>query len=105
MARPRKVKQVVVAPKGVIESEDLGDSIFEVAKQSPSFTSTSDEIKPHKYVSKAQDLASRIWEGQSPDVSVIDRVARIAAGLKAQNMSLDIELPHPDAGRYLEAHR
>lgn len=55
--------------------------------------------------SPAQALATRIWEGQSPDVSVIERVARIAAGLKAQNMSLDIELPHPDAGRYLEAHR
>lgn len=56
-------------------------------------------------VSPAQVLALRIWEGQSPDVPVIERVARIAAGLKAQGMSLDVELPHPDAARYMDAHR
>ena len=55
--------------------------------------------------SPAQALALRIWAGQSPDVSVIERVARIANGLKAQNMDLNITLPHPDAGRYLEAHK
>lgn len=77
MARPRKV----VAPAAQI-----------VAEESPS-------------QSPSQSLAIRIWEGQSPDVSVIERVTRIAAGLKAQGMDLDIELPHPDAGRYLDAHR
>ena len=53
----------------------------------------------------AQAHALRIWEGQSPDLAVIERVARIARGLREQNMTLDIELPHPDAGRYLEAHK
>ena len=61
-----------------------------------------DAIPP---VSGAQELALRIWEGQSPDVPVIERVSRIAAGLKAQKMSLDVELPHPDAARYMDAHR
>lgn len=55
--------------------------------------------------SPSQNLAMRIWDGQSPDVAVIERVARIANALKGHNMPLDIELPHPDAGRYLEAHR
>lgn len=55
--------------------------------------------------SPAQDLADRIWSGQSPDVSVIDRVARIANALKERGFDLDIELPHDDAGRYLEAHK
>lgn len=55
--------------------------------------------------SPAQAYALRIWNGQSPDVAVIDRVARVASGLKAQGMSLDIDLPHPDARRYLDAHK
>lgn len=52
----------------------------------------------------AQDLAERIWDGQSPDVPVIERVQRIATALKARGFDLDVVLPHPDAGRYLEAH-
>lgn len=55
--------------------------------------------------SKAQSLALRIWSGQSVDVPVIERVARIAAGLKEQGFSLDVDLPHPDAARYMEAHK
>ena len=55
--------------------------------------------------SPSQVLAMRIWEGQSPDVSVIDRVGRIANALKERGFDLDIELPHEDAGRYLEAHK
>ena len=55
--------------------------------------------------SPSQVLARRIWEGQSPDVSVIDRVGRIANALKERGFDLDIELPHEDAGRYLEAHK
>jgi hypothetical protein len=53
----------------------------------------------------AQSLALRIWAGQSPDVSVIERVARIAAALKDQGFGLDVTLPHPDAARYMEAHK
>lgn len=55
--------------------------------------------------SPAQAYALRVWNGQSPDVAVIDRVARIANALKQQGMGLDVELPHPDAGRYLDAHK
>ena len=55
--------------------------------------------------SPSQDLADRIWAGQSPDVAVIDRVGRIANALKERGFDLNITLPHVDAGRYLEAHR
>lgn len=53
----------------------------------------------------AQSLAIRIWDGQSPDVSVIERVARIAVALKDQGFGVDVTLPHPDAARYMEAHK
>lgn len=55
--------------------------------------------------SPSQVLAMRIWDGQSPDVSVIDRVGRIANALKERGFDLNIDLPHEDAGRYLEAHK
>lgn len=51
-----------------------------------------------------QVLALRIWAGQSPDLPVIERVARIANALKERGFDLNITLPHVDAGRYLEAH-
>lgn len=54
---------------------------------------------------KAQEYALRVWSGQSIDVAVIERVSRIANALKAQGLSLNIELPHEDAGRYLNAHK
>lgn len=53
----------------------------------------------------AQDLASRIWSGQSDDLPVNERVRRIANALKERGMTLDIELPHEDAKRYMNAHR
>lgn len=55
--------------------------------------------------SPSQVLALRIWEGQSPDISVIDRVGRIAKALKERGFDLNISIPHPDASRYLEAYR
>jgi hypothetical protein len=50
---------------------------------------------------KAQDMALRIWEGQSIDVPIQERVERIQRALVAQGLSPLVELPHPDAGRYL----
>ena len=50
---------------------------------------------------KAQDMALRIWEGQSPDVPVWERVRRIQEALVAQGLSPLVELSHPEAGRYL----
>lgn len=61
--------------------------------------------KPVVVNSEAQDLAMRIWDGQSPDVPVIERVSRIANALKARGFSLEIELPHSEAARYLDAHK
>lgn len=52
--------------------------------------------------SKAQSHALRIWSGQSPDVPIAERVLRIVNGLLEQKLSLDIELPHPDAAKHLE---
>ena len=54
---------------------------------------------------RAQAYALRIWEGQSVDVSIPDRVERVVNGLRGQNLSIDVELPHPDAARYLAKHQ
>lgn len=40
-------------------------------------------------VSHAQALASRIFAGQSPDLPMSDRLARVRAGLEAQGLSMD----------------
>ena len=53
---------------------------------------------------QAQELALRIWAGQSPDVAVIERVERIANALKDRGFPCAVTLPHPDAERYMKAH-
>jgi hypothetical protein len=49
--------------------------------------------------SASQVLANRIWDGQSPDLPVSERVNRIVNALKARGFDLDITLP--DAERYI----
>lgn len=49
--------------------------------------------------SASQDLANRIWHGQSPDLPVPERVSRIVDALKARGFGLDITLP--GAERYI----
>jgi hypothetical protein len=39
--------------------------------------------------SHAQELASRIWSGQSPDLPRVERLARVERGLAAQGLSMD----------------
>ena len=53
----------------------------------------------------AQAYALRIWEGQSVDVSIPDRVERVVNGLRGQKLSIDVNLPHPDAARFLAKHQ
>lgn len=53
--------------------------------------------------SAQQSLATRIWEGQSPDLPVSDRVQRIVNALKAQGLGIDVTLPDTTADRYLKA--
>lgn len=55
--------------------------------------------------SAAQAYALRIWDGQSVDVSIPDRVERVVNGLRGQNMSIAVTLPHPDAARFLAKHQ
>lgn len=44
--------------------------------------------------SPAQVYALRIWSGQSPDLPRAERIARVAAGLAGQGMSMDgVTLP------------
>ena len=43
--------------------------------------------------SAAQAYAERIWNGQSPDLSTDERIARCHAGLIDQGMNTDVELP------------
>lgn len=88
MKRGRPAKVVVDFEKNARELQMVARAVIDKETPSPS-----------------QVLAMRIWAGQSPDVAVIDRVGRIANALKERGFSLDIELPHVDAGRYLEAHK
>jgi hypothetical protein len=43
--------------------------------------------------SASQIYAERIWAGQSPDLPVSDRIARIHAALTAQGMDTNVTLP------------
>jgi len=53
----------------------------------------------------AQAYAIRIWEGQSVDVPIPERVERVVNGLRGQKLSIDVNLPHPDAARFLAKHQ
>ena len=53
----------------------------------------------------AQAYALRIWEGQSVDVPLPERVERVVNGLRGQKLSIDVNLPHPDAARFLAKHQ
>ncbi len=54
--------------------------------------------------SPAQELALRIWAGQSPDAPIPWRVERIVSALKERGLPLNITLPDDDAERHLEAY-
>lgn len=54
-------------------------------------------------ISASQDLANRIWDGQSPDLPIHERVGRIINALIARGFELTITLPHPDAERFINA--
>lgn len=55
--------------------------------------------------SAAQAYALRIWDGQSVDVSIPERVERVVNGLRGQKLSIDVILPHPDSARFLAKHQ
>ena len=40
-------------------------------------------------VSPAQILAARIFEGQSPDIPMAERIRRVTAGVEAQGYSME----------------
>jgi hypothetical protein len=45
-------------------------------------------------ISPAQTLAKRIWDGQSPDLSVPERLRRVAAGIERQGYTMsEVTLP------------
>lgn len=97
-----------------LEGEDRGNSVKRGPGRPPKVAAVLHKLEDGErtfsgavtpLVSPAQSLALRVWSGQSPDVSTIERVARVAKALKDQGMSLDITLPHHDAERFLEAHR
>lgn len=53
-------------------------------------------------LSEVNVLALRIWEGQSPDLPLIERVGRIKNALLAKGFDLDgLSLPDPDFRKYL----
>ena len=53
----------------------------------------------------AQAYGLRIWHGQSVDLPIAERVQRVVNGLRGQSMSIDVNLPHPDAARFLAKHQ
>lgn len=100
----------VACPEGYIADGDyykpeapaMSKGAMEIAAAKEMFLNI---LTPSVDSAKAQSLALRIWSGQSPDVPVIERVSRIVNGLREQGFELDITLPHPDAERYLNAHK
>lgn len=40
-------------------------------------------------INPAQEYASRVWNGQSPDLSRHERLGRVADALKAQGLSME----------------
>ena len=60
-------------------------------------------VEQSEIPSASQDLANRIWNGQSSDLPIQERVSRIVNALNARGFDLDIQLPHVDAERYLNA--
>lgn len=68
-------------------------------------TKTKPELRSlePKVSSASQELADRIWAGQSDDLPIGERVTRIVTALNARGFDLDIQLPHDDAERLLNA--
>lgn len=56
-------------------------------------------------VTPQQAYALRVWDGQSPDVPVIERCARVVAALRGQNLPCDVVLPDADAHRHIAAYK
>lgn len=49
-------------------------------------------VEQTEILSASQDLANRIYEGQSPDLPIQERVSRIVSALKARGFDLDIKI-------------
>lgn len=64
-----------------------------------------ESINVHPDDAAAQAYAMRVWSGQSIDVSIPDRVARVVAALRDQGLDINVTLPHPDAARFLAKHK
>jgi hypothetical protein len=62
-------------------------------------------IESPESITPAQAYALRIWEGQSVDLPTHERVERVVNGLRGQNLSIDVTLPHPDAARCLDKYK
>ena len=44
------------------------------------------EVEPVVSNDKAQAYADRVWEGQSPDLTIAERLSRVRAALVGQNL-------------------
>jgi hypothetical protein len=54
----------------------------------------------------AASYAVRVWNGQSPDVPVGERITRVLNALKGQNLIVkDLSMLHADANRFMEAYK
>lgn len=59
------------------------------ADEAQAMPAVAPEIPAIVIDARAQDMALRIWNGQSPDLLRHDRIERVARGLEAQGMSMD----------------
>lgn len=87
------------------QTTEGADTVHRVKRGRPAKVEHVMEVFPAVVDNAAQAYALRIWEGQSVDVSIPERVERVVNGLRGQKLSIDVNLPHPDAARFLAKHQ
>ncbi len=86
--RPPKQKPATPLPEQGAPSEVIHpEPLPVVAEALPEAIAIASPIEMPD--NRAQALACRIWDGQSPDLPLAERKARIAAGLARQGLNID----------------
>ena len=103
---PEQVRSV--KRKYVRKSVEGADAVEAVSKEKTSYGTSA--ISPQDLPGanyKASEYACRVWNGQSPDLPIAERVSRVIAALKGQNLLTSgvsgVVLPDAEATRHLGA--
>ena len=73
-------------------------------KISDEFVGFSTDKESPERIAKMNDHARRVWEGQSPSLSVLERVGRVRQAVIGQgyhDIIRFLELPEPQYNKYL----